>query len=431
MGLELKGKQVITDCLRCGHEYTKGTGLRIVQRNGARPDSIVEICHANDKCTKGIKTCSVCNSLGQKQNFVSLKVTGPLCHNCFSIDYFRCQGDCKKVYKSTTHCTRLKTPVEVSDKPGFLGWCIDCANKPQMFTCIRCRERKSTDCRSKEDKNYCDYCYKRQFLGSSQCDYIKEFELPTLEGIIKADEVHRVALGIPGRLNDVAIKSVVGELVKAGELSSQLPVTDIRALTASIDWSEREGETSLTKRIAAWLFKNKKLELQKSTRDRIGDLINKAVINIPHADILFTRNVNRLASYFCNSSSCWWGMGGYGVGRCFLKSYGGWAMLLMSEGKDSKPIARVFIQPLNDAFRPVNKIESTNVVMYNCYGAKTIEQMAAIYNQLTGLEHVATRFSAYGGMSLNAGPLLFTPDLNNSPRTGINFDFNKDCKCER
>lgn len=292
--------------------------------------------------------------------------------------------------------------------------CKDCYNRKRAIDCISCNllmwrngafaieeGYKCSICFEKEnrycgacggifpidtpfhDNNTCVPCYRRRQLGNSFCDNnTVPFELSTEQfGVIKAEQLIKVEFE-QSTITEQDRGSIIQNLVNliGNNLDTPVILSDVDGsrLHNGIEWVDKTERGRLNKRIEEWLRIHKNYKLDKSEKDKLGNLITKVVKPINNPIVFFTRNLNQGKNYFMNNNSCWWS--NQYASRCVMKQYGGFGVMIKNNNEITGRAWGLF---LDEKGRWTTNYKE-RILIFNAYGYD-INFFASILNNITGL----------------------------------------------
>lgn len=178
------------------------------------------------------------------------------------------------------------------------------------------------------------------------------------------------------------------------------------------------------KRLSRHAYQVHALKLPTEVLSQVGCLAADHSQGI-EVQVEVTRELNRRASYFYHTGSCWW-TADYGYSRCTLKTNGGFAMRSFDQYNDVS--GRAWVMPLRlntfDALSPTfDTVNPAAFMVFNGYGDLECYTPARVLAHMTGLTYRKIGFTCEL-MYINAGGYLVAPEELAEHYTDGSLDLN-------
>ncbi len=169
-------------------------------------------------------------------------------------------------------------------------------------------------------------------------------------------------------------------------------------------WQTKQG--NFTKRLSRALHKDGTGSLTPEQMTAVGNIASAHSQGVEYR-LEVTRDLNKSASYFGHSGSCWWSS--YSASRCLLKTTGGFGMVSFNE--NNRTSGRAWVMPLKERpgasqqhhrLAPTYETQSPAAyVIFNGYGQLSGYSAARVLAQMTGMTYRKVRLQ-FSEMYINS-----------------------------
>lgn len=190
------------------------------------------------------------------------------------------------------------------------------------------------------------------------------------------------------------------------DYQSKLYDLSYRVPELGTEWQGKRG--NFAKRLSTLAYKEFGIKLTPEIMAGVGTIAREHSKPVS-VRVEFTRRLNRSASYFYHSDSCWWE--GYRTSRCALKTNGGLGMRTFDEWGDVS--GRAWVLPLKrgmSGLRPTfDTVSPAAMVVFNEYGDLAEYAAPRILSCMTGWTYRRVSFECTP-MYVNSGGYLIAPE---------------------
>lgn len=190
------------------------------------------------------------------------------------------------------------------------------------------------------------------------------------------------------------------------------------------------------------------LKLTKNDLSDIGKIVSECKPreeDNPEYLFMLYRDMNRNSRFYFNSGSCWWG--GYSTSRCFVKAFGGMALMLYKRSVSDRNRVdlkgRSWLIPLAENFKKAKSPdEVVSWVVGNAYGdldtEKTAKELCRTLGKDWSYKHISLRVKSSAGSNIyfNNGGRIQTFLVTKSdagkelkPSQIVEVNWTKECRC--